>query len=263
MRKLKAHPLVETASTYVGFTARNGLTPFGSATGYNGSQFNWDGSFIDTVLHETDYNGISHAHTVTALAEYIQSNRIFRVPKPGDIVFFNFTTGDNMSAPHVGIVTDVSSWRKHRMFRSVEAQVSTGLPQGGTANDGIYERQRHEYDVLGFARPKKKPASANGYTEKSNLITVLPAHLNRCTTAQATASAKPDIRRAVEAVQYALSAEVGLRNADRAIFNAKTKSALAKFQRSIGLINATGEPDEHTLTELAKRQPHFFRVNGN
>jgi hypothetical protein len=267
MRKRRPHLLADTASAYVGFTARNGQTPFGQASGYNGTQFQWDGSFIDTVLKEAGYrNQPAHSHTVTALAEYTKQNRMFHHPQRGDVVFFSFSVNGqaNLLAPHVGIVTDATEWRKHGKFKSVEGQVATGQPKGPTDENGVYERSRHKYDVIGFARPKKETASHRLYTEKLAVtqpqITVRPSYLLRCTTAQSTASAKPEIRRAVECVQIALSETVGLRNADRYIFNPKTQSALAEFQRTLGALNATGVPDVRTLTELAKRTHNFFRV---
>jgi hypothetical protein len=263
MSKRKPHPLADTASAYVGYTARNGQTPFGQATGYNGTQFQWDGSFVDAVLKEAGYrNQPAHSHTVTALAEYVKQNRIFKNPQRGDIVFFSFSVNGQaqLLAPHVGVVTDTRDWRKHGKFKSVEGQVATGQPKGPTEENGVYERSRHKYDVIGFARPKKKPASRRVYTEKAPQITVRPSYLMRCLTAQMTASAKPEIRRAVECVQIALAETVGLTNADRAIFNPKTQSALAEFQRSIGVLNATGTPDVRTLTVLANRTGDFFRV---
>ena len=263
MSKRKPHPLADTASAYVGFTARNGQTPFGRATGFDGTQFQWDGSFVDTVLREAGYRDQpAHSHTVTALAEYTKQNRMFQNPQRGDIVFFSFSVSGQSSllAPHVGIVTDTREWRLHRKFKSVEGNVATGQPKGPTEENGVYERSRHKYDVIGFARPKKKTASRKTYTEKTALITVRPSYLMRCLNAQATASAKPEIRRAVECVQIALAQTVGLTNADRYIFNPKTQSALAEFQRTLGMLNATGIPDVITLTALAKRTGDFFRV---
>jgi len=74
-----------------------------------------------------------------------------------------------------------------------------------------------------------------------------------------------DSGRAVQAVQLALSVHpaVRLQNADRGIFNAKTRSAYAAFQRSLGLPadSCNGLPTFETLRALSNN-PTFFRAEG-
>lgn len=263
-RPAKVHPLVEAASSYVGYTAKaNKVSTFGAQTGTNG--LNWDGAFVDVVTRDSGLLLPACIYTPAALAAYIRTRRIFHAPKVGDIVFFAFAAddGEELAAPHVGIVTDVSRWKSHRSFKTVEAQVSSGQPRGPQDNNGVYERTRYESDVLAFARPKlrRRASEAEPASTDSGVPTVLPAYLTRCTTASKASTANPEHRKAVELVQTALAQEVGLREADRGIFNAKTVTALAAFQRSIGHVNADGTPDDASLAELARRQnPRTFKV---
>jgi hypothetical protein len=260
--KRRAHPLIEAASAYVGYTCKPGnLSSFGTQTGTNG--LSWDGSFIDVLARDSGVLLPATVYTPAALARYIQTGRFFHVPKPGDIVFFAFPPGEDgeLDAPHVGLVTDTTAWSKHRVFKTVEAQVNSGQPKGPQEHNGVYERVRHELDVIGFARPllRKRRAFTNGHETLG--VPVLAAHLTACMSPQKAAAASPEVRRSVEMIQIALSNEVGLRDADRGVFNPKTKAALAAFQRSIGQVNPTGMPDENTLRELANRQnPPFFHV---
>jgi len=260
----KLHPLVEAASAYVGYTCKPGKgSVFGAQTGTNG--LNWDGAFIDVVAKDSGVLLPACVYTPAALAVYVRDRRIFHAPKTGDIVFFAFAAedGQELVAPHVGIVTDVSMWKKHRVFKTIEAQVSTGNPRGNQDRDGVYERTRFQTDVIAFARPKLKRRATEGDMKESHdgVPQVLPAHLTRCSSSSRAATASAEHRRGVALVQTALASEVGLREADRGVFNGKTQAALAAFQRSIGYVDPDGTPDERSLQELARRQnPQTFYV---
>lgn len=255
-RPAKVHPLVEAASEYIGYTCKPGdQSTFGAQTNTNG--LSWDGAFVDVVSRDAGLLLPACVYTPAALAAYTRANKTFHVPKPGDIVFFAFPAGtaSELDAPHVGIVTDTTAWKKYRAFKTVEAQVNTGVPRGSQEHNGVYERVRYETDIICFARPALRRRGTTASLE--GLPTVLPAHLTTCATAAKSASATDVIRNGVVLVQTALAAEVGLQEAERAVFNAKTQSALAAFQRNIGYVNPLGVPDNHTLAELARRQPLF------
>lgn len=261
--------IVETASAYLGYTARPQNNTFAISTGYTGT-FQWDGSFVDRILREASFNGVpSHANTVTALSFYIRNGYTRRAPKPGDLVFYSFSALSGTATfdqPHIGIVSDVSRWRVDGAFKAIEAQVNSGQPKGPSEENGVYERTRYATDVLTFARVPGKFLSAP--TSKKNnkeVPLVLPAYLTRCMTAQQASTAKPQHRKAVEAVQVALSSHPGVnfRNADRGVFNLKSRSAFATFQRFNGVHQemADGVPTTEMLRLLAEQTNlQFFRA---
>lgn len=258
-RPAREHPLVAAAFAYLGYTAKGGnQSIFGAETGTNG--LHWDGAFIDIVTRDCGLLLPAHVYTASALAVYTRTGRLFRNPKVGDIVFFAFPAGtaSELDAPHIGIVTDVNGWKMHRTFKTIEGQVSSNQPKGNGEHNGVYERVRHEMDIISFARPalRKRFDKGEGHESSAtatNGVRVVTAHLSRCDTAAKSASATAAQRLSVETVQLALAETVGLREADRAVFNHKTVAALAAFQRSIGYINPTGTPDVRTLIELNNR----------
>jgi hypothetical protein len=269
--KARATAIVDSAREYLGYTARPQSNIFATRTGYNGS-FQWDGSFVEACIRDAGITDLpSHANSLHALAFYIRNGLTWKNPKIGDIVFFSYGFDGQplMTAPRIGIVTDVSRWKVDSAFKSIEGQVSSGAPKAPQDANGVYERTRYATDVLAFARPCptfKRRARLNGETLDGVHI-VRPAHLERCTTQHKSASADPTIRRSVELVQLALASHpnVRLENADRAVFNGKTRSALASFQRFLGLPPslASGKPDAKSLLELANSPStvHRFGVD--
>lgn len=268
MRKRKIHPLVQTASEFVGFTSRQNNNPFLVHARVNGD-FQWDGSFIDSLLDKTAGQGYlpSLNNTTTALQFFLKNGWQRRAPKPGDLVFFAYPTeqGSRLGyqSPHVGVVSSTDTWKQHRTFRTIEAQTHSGQPKAPRDNNGVYERARHETDVTVFIRIPKKyfAAKVNGDAARAATTShiVRPAHLERCITREKAASAKPEFRKSVETVQLALAAHpaVRLQNADRGVFNAKTRAALAAFQRFSGIpvTECNGKPTVFSL-ELLSQSPY-------
>lgn len=260
--KKSVHPAVENAQNYVGYTSRPDKKSIFGAPGLN-----WDGAFIDAIFKNAMYEVPSHRHTASALAFYIKNSRIFSNPKVGDIVFYAFSPGPGHQpeSSHIGIVSDISSWKQDRIFRSIEGQVSSGQPKSTQEENGVYERTRHESDVIGFARPRKiKDPGARGQTshiESSDLPVIRPGQLLKCLNAASAASAGSKIKDNVALVQIALADHpaVQLKNADRGVFNLKTRRALSAFQRHMGRINPDGTPDLETLQALAAsaKRPTF------
>lgn len=256
----KTHPLADAASAYTGYTSRASDNVFAINAGYVGG-FQWDGSFIDQVFQDAGTASAlpRHSNTTAALGFYLKNGWQRRAPKAGDLVFYNFTTDSktvSFDQPHIGIVTDTSTWKEHRTFKAVEGQVSSGQPKASTDENGVYERTRYATDVLSFIRiptnylkPTVRPAL------KDDSHVVRPAHLERCMGSKQAASAKPNIRKSTELVQIALAAHPGiqLQNADRGNFNGKTIQALAAFQRLNGFpaSECTGAPTVRTLELLA------------
>lgn len=250
--------LVDLASRHLGYTCGLGnISPFGRRTGWDAQV--WDGSFIDVIMLDAGIKlPVSHTHTVAALAYYQRWHQTVKTPKVGDLVFYGFAV-ETMGAPHIGIVSDVAHWKNHRRFTAIEANVANPNPRAPQDPNGVYERVRHLYDVLVFVRLAPGQLSILSNVESvaagpSNLPTVRPSHLRECTTPTAAART-PKLARMVELVQIELSdsGAAGLEQADRGIFDSKTRSALAKFQREhMGLVNATGDPDLSTLQYLSR-----------
>ena len=261
--KKTVHPAVENAQNYVGYTSRPDKKSMFGAPGLN-----WDGAYIDAIFKNTMYEVPSHRHTASALAFYIKNSRIFSRPKVGDIVFYAFSPGPGHQpeSSHIGIVSDISSWKSDRIFRSIEGQVSTGQPKSTQEENGVYERTRHESDVIVFARPrlskiKRSDPGSSGETShiessSTELPIIHPGQLLKCLSVTSAASAGSKIRDNVALVQIALADHpaVQLKNADRGVFNLKTRRALSAFQRHMGRINPDGSPDLETLRALAASQ---------
>jgi hypothetical protein len=266
--RVRDNPIVEVAKSYEGYTARGNNNTFAIDAGIQGG-FQWDGAFIDRVLAQAGVMSTpKHTNTTTALSFYLANGLVYRTPHIGDIVFYSFPTASNTASfdpSHVGIVTDVTRWKKETSFRAIEAQVSSGQPKAPTEENGVYERTRYATDVLAFARvPKKKlEQRTSPVPSEKELVTVKPAYITRCTSVQQAASARPELRRAVEAVQIALAAHpaVRLRDANRGVFDLKTRRAYAAFERFTGIRaqDCNGTPTVETL-ELLSEKSTFFRA---
>jgi hypothetical protein len=240
------------ARSHLGYQCRPGnSSTFGDLTGYRGLP--WDGSFIDVVAREAGLRLPSCIYSTSGLAEFIKSRRWRENPQPGDIAFFTFSTGDDFGSPHVGVVSDVTDWSRLGRVRVIEANINSGLPKGSPVNDGVFERTRYNFDILGFGRPdfSRQPA----ISEDKNADGQPVVHLSNL---------QPGKRnKDVEKVQLALAKTVSLRNAKQGALDGQTQAAYARWQRSIGLIGsrATGIPDLDSLTRLG-RETGIFRVAG-
>ena len=259
----RIHPLAQAASAYTGYTARDVNNTFAISTGYTGG-FQWDGSFIDRVLKDAEAASSlpSHVNTAVALAFYIKNGWLHSKPAPGDLVFYNFPTASqtvSFDPGHVGVVTDVSKWKTASTFRAIEAQVSSGLPKAASDTNGVYERTRYETDVAAFVRiPNRLLGVSTQDLEvpaATSNIQVRTAYLDRCVPGKVQ-TAKPEFRKAVEAVQVALSNHPGvqLRNVDRGVYNGQTRAAIAAFQRLQGYPaeECTGIANIKTLDDLSR-----------
>jgi len=261
-RGREAHPLVQTASAFIGYTARPNANEFLVYSNVTG-EFQWDGSFVDAMIAKTaSANRLPrHAHTNNALEFYLRNGWQRRAPKPGDLVFYTSplkVRAQGYMSPRVGLVTCTTDWRKNGTFRSIDGQTHSGLPRAPRDLNGVYERTHYASDVLAFVRiPKRYLTKQNGEPQyrAGNAPIVRPAHLERCSSRERTASAKPEYRLSTELVQLALSEHPAtrLRNADRCVFNGLTRSALASFQRFCGHPSeeCTGSPNVRTLEELS------------
>lgn len=249
----KRQAFIAEAASHVGYTSRpNRSSSYGEITGYNSQP--WSGSFIDYVASKTDVDIPSTVYSPSSLQYFVRTGRLHVVPKPGDLVFFAFSTGAHFELPHVGIVTDVLGISFNGSFKTIEAEIDPGTPKGQNSRDGIYERTRFLTDVIGFGRPNFRRARLNleaGALEASRLPVVNLARV---------LSTKPS--KDVEILQIALAAAVDLRNAKRGVFDAQTRSAFANFQRAVGYVgpDASGVPDAKSLQLLAARTKVFRTI---
>jgi hypothetical protein len=95
--------VIDEAERWLGFRpAGNMSTPFGELSGYNGQT--WAGMFIDYVFFKAGVVIPSCGYSPTGLAEFTSRRRVYKNPRPGDIVFFSFAvTGESYGMPHVGL----------------------------------------------------------------------------------------------------------------------------------------------------------------
>jgi hypothetical protein len=260
-KRNEVHPFVETASAYVGYTARAGSNDFMAFSKVTGD-YQWDGSFLDVIVDKTLANGLlpKHANTTNALSFYISNGWTRRDPKPGDLVFFTAPLKAQVQrylAPRIGIVSSTKGWKVNGTFRAIEAQTHSGLPRAPRELNGVYERTRYSTDVFAFVRIPQRLFRVDGETvyPPTDAPTVRPAHLERCSSAKKTASAKSAYRLSTELVQLALAEHPAckLRNADRFVFNGVSRSALASFQRFCGdpSHECDGNPTPRTLEKLS------------
>lgn len=240
---------IEQALSYNGYVSKPGRDNiFGERVNLNGQP--WDGIFVDVVAREVGLRLPSHTYAPVALGEYLGSGFFHVRPKRGDIVFFVMSTVSDFGVPHIGIVTDVSRWQADGIIETVEGMTASPLKRQANANDGVYVRTRHKFEVLGFGRPKFKTASVvtNNVDGERLPVVVL---------AQVRNGIK---HRSVEYVQLALGLVTGVKGLPRGHFDSRTKNAYAKFQRDIGFLNsqATGEPDFGSLKILADISGYFI-----
>jgi hypothetical protein len=246
-----ASRLVQEAESHVGYTANQTVPDiFSSTIGRPGIP--WAGPFIDVCARKAGIRLPSFVNTASALASFIKTNRIFPRPEPGDIVFFQTASDSNHGQPHVGIVTDVEHFEVHGMFQCVEGQTDSGTPKGLASKNGVYKRNRYEYDVLAFARPNFERAEAAAQLEDPGKDLTKPV-------VQGPSIKAGMKHKYVVHIQLALAEIVGLHGANRGEFDRKTRAAYANFQRMIGYVGdqASGLPDSASLKVLAQLSGAF------
>ena len=151
-RTARAAAIVTEAKRHVGYRAQPNRQSAFQLKPYGGKP--WNGTFVDRVLHDAlgDFPEVRFISTVAALGYFVKRNGVYQKPQVGDIVFFNFSTDPQFAfeQPHVGVVIEV---RKDGSFRTVEGETAPGTPQGSQLVDGVFERNRHVTETIGFVRP--------------------------------------------------------------------------------------------------------------
>lgn len=227
---------IAAAREQIGYRAAPNLaSEFGHRAGH-GNQ-TWDGSFLEYCARTAKVQVPSLTSTASALAYFIANRRIFRVPRPGDIVFYAFSAeGNSFGQPHCGLITTV---RPDGSFLAIEGQTSPGpaSPRANPTPNGVFERERYRTDVLAFARPRFRDTEKGDKNMTDVKTWVRTGHF-----------AYRKSHKSVVLVQTAL----GVQGARRGYFDGRTKSAYAEYQRRQGLVGraASGQPDMETLTKL-------------
>ena len=262
--------LVRIAKSHIGFQAGPGSrSRFGEAVGYNSQP--WAGSFVDVCAREAGLQIPACVQTASAIAEFLRNGQVQSRPLPGDIVFFNFSSAASaFGMPHCGIVTDVREYATTGKFLSVEGNIDNGHPRYEfDYRDGVYQRVRHQTDVLMFARV------APQLPDKllTNIAKMLRGRRTLIESQQIQDAAKEQLKvepemikptkrnKQIEVVQLALATVVDLKDVKRGYWDFTTMNAFARYQRNIGYVgeDADGVPNIHSLQRLA-RDTGLFQV---
>ena len=232
---------VTQAQSYNGYVSReNRENIFGERLGSNGLP--WDGMFIDVVAREVGLPLPVMSQTPVALSSFIRNGKLYNRPQRGDIVFFETSTVSDYGVPHVGIVVDGSRWETDGLVETIEGMTASPIQRQANGNNGVYQRMRFRYEILGFGRsfnPTRKVVKSTDSTVPSINV------------GQLRAGSK---NKFVEPVQTALGLVIDARHLERGNFDPKTKYAYARFQRSLGYAQsrATGDVDFESLRILGE-----------
>lgn len=242
-RAARTARIIEEAERHVGYRSQPNRDSAFQLKPYGGQA--WNGTFIDRVLHDAlgDFPEVRFLSTVTALGYFVKRNRVYRKPRPGDIVFFNFSadTLAPFEQPHVGVVVEV---RENGRIHTIEGMVNAGTPQGSQLADGVFRRVRYTAEAIGFVRPELQPHPEFS-TEPSPALKMSYFNSNPKTKA-----------RAIEAMQKALHRVTGAKfNPGK--FDGETKAVLGVFSRERGSVENRGELTNINLTQLADMTDHF------
>jgi hypothetical protein len=232
---------VTQALSYNGYVAREGRDNiFGERLGTNGLP--WDGMFIDVVAREVGMPLPVMSQTPVALSEFLRNGRLFLRPRRGDIVFFETSTVSDYGVPHVGIVVDGSRWKSDGLITTVEGMTASPIQRQANGNNGVYERVRFRYEVLGFGRP---------FNPTGKVVRATDSTVPEISVAQLRFGSK---HKNVQTLQLALSQVIGASQLERGVFDAKTRYAYAKFQRTLGYAQsqASGDVDFESLRILGE-----------
>lgn len=262
--------LVRIAKSHIGFQAGTGnRSRFGEAVGYNSQP--WAGSFVDVCAREAGLQIPACVQTASAIAEFLRNGQVQSRPLPGDIVFFNFSSAASaFGMPHCGIVVDVREYAATGKFLTVEGNVDNGHPRYEfDYKDGVYQRVRHQTDVLMFARvaPQLPDKLLTNLAKMFRGRRPLVESQQIQDAAKEQAKVEPEMikpprrNKQIELVQLALGTVVDLKDAKRGQWDFTTMNAFARYQRNIGYVgeDADGIPNIHSLQRLA-RDTGLFQV---
>lgn len=235
--------IVSEAKRHVGYRAQPDRKSAFALKNYLGKS--WNGTFVDRVLHDAfgDFAEVRFISTVTALGYFTARNRVYRKPRIGDVVFFNFSADPQQpfEQPHIGIVIELL---KDGAIRTVEGETSPGTPQGSQIPDGVFERVRQRHDVLGYSRPRARTVTF--VPEPSQTVKMSHFDSNPKTKAKAIATVQLALNRARPAWSFNHGKRDGL-----------FKSAFGLYARETGTVENRGELGHVPLSTLADETGTF------
>lgn len=230
--------IVEAARRQVGYRSfPERRSAFTDGTPFTGKP--WNGVFLQRILTEAFETEpeVNFVSTVTALGFYSARNGLYRKPRVGDIVFFNFATDPARwyEQPHAGVVVEV---KPDGSFRTVEGETGPGVPQGSQLVDGVFERNRYGTDILAVVRPAARTVNAASAERESLRMRYFESN-------------GKTVARAVETVQRALNRVNGSWTFNRGKRDGLFKSVLGLYGRENGLPDSRGEIERRVLKRLA------------
>ena len=122
--------------------------------GISGNQYPWCAVFVSWCFRSAQGLCPKTASCLTMLQWFESRGQIVTDPKPGDIVFFKYSTNARRTN-HVGIVLSVNG----KTIHTIEGNTSMTSNDNGGA---VMERTRNK-NIVAYARPKY-----SGMTKKSN-----------------------------------------------------------------------------------------------
>lgn len=120
----------------------------------SGAAYPWCAAFVSWCFKSAQGLCPKTASCLTMLQWFEGKGQIVRDPKPGDIVFFHYSTNTRRTN-HVGIVIGVEG----KIIRTVEGNTSVSSNDNGGS---VMERMRNK-NIVAYARPKY-----SGAVKKSN-----------------------------------------------------------------------------------------------
>lgn len=274
-----AELLIKTAQRYLGYTAEQlGKNMFGEKVGYNAQP--WAGAFVDVCLRDSKIKSPAFTYTPSALAEFIRSGNFSRVPQPGDIAIFNFSSNvghaaSPFSMPHCGIVVDVREFGETGKYVTVEGNATGQSPQQN--KDGVHQRIRTINEALIFCHPNFT-GRAFRRTFNERLIKIMDRGRTKFDGSDLAAIEETarvpqkleiqkeiktgDRNKKIEIIQLALATVTDIRGAQPGKWDQVTAAACSRYQRNVGYVgkDVTGQPDRSTLVRLSK-DTGLFRLD--
>jgi hypothetical protein len=272
-----AELFIKTAQRYLGYSPEMlGRNMFGNKVGYDSVP--WAGAFIDVCAREAGLKIPAFTYTPAALAEFIRQGNFSRVPRPGSVAIFNFSSNvghaaSAFSMPHCGIVVDVREFAETGKYVTVEGNATGQSPQQN--KDGVHQRIRTINEALVFCHPVW---NGPGRTFNERLISLLDrgrtAFNGEDVKTIEEAAREPEIlklngevrygdrNKKIEVIQLALATVTDLRGAQPGKWDQVTAAACSRYQRNVGYVgkDVTGQPDRSTLVRLSK-DTGLFRLD--
>jgi hypothetical protein len=123
-------------------------TKFAQEAGHANGQ-PWCASFVVSIARRVGVTLPSEsAYTPTMAAAFKAQGRLFDVPQPGDVAFFDFPDSKNR-IQHVGIVESATATH----VTCIEGNTSSSAAGSQDNGGGVYRRKRALAHARGFGRP--------------------------------------------------------------------------------------------------------------